>query len=156
MNALATIAVADELRVDHDQVRSALRSFEGVQRRFSIVGEQAGVTVIDGELQGGWRLASGKRITEDEIRYQIINIKLDKTGGLTEALDLAKLATSRGKDLMIGNMVGTSLGMAPGYVIAQLCRFVDLDGTLYLTGDREHPITFDQGYMSRPESLLWG
>ena len=100
-------------------------------------------------------------LTTDEFeqadrRYQIINIKLDKTGGLTEALDLARLATSRGKDLMIGNMVGTSLGMAPGYVIAQLCRFVDLDGTLYLTSDREHPMTFDQGYMSRPESLLWG
>jgi L-alanine-DL-glutamate epimerase-like enolase superfamily enzyme len=100
-------------------------------------------------------------LTTDEFeqagrRYQVINIKLDKTGGLTEALDLARLATSRGKDLMIGNMVGTSLGMAPGYVIAQLCRFVDLDGTLYLTGDREHPMTFDQGYMSRPESLLWG
>lgn len=100
-------------------------------------------------------------LTTDEFeqagrRYQVINIKLDKTGGLTEALDLARLAASRGKDLMIGNMVGTSLGMAPGYVIAQLCRFVDLDGTLYLTGDREHPMTFDQGYMSRPESLLWG
>ena len=100
-------------------------------------------------------------LTTDEFdqaarRYQVINIKLDKTGGLTEALDLAKMAKSRGKDLMIGNMVGTSLGMAPGYVIAQLCRFVDLDGTLYLTSDREHPMTFDQGYMSRPENLLWG
>ena len=100
-------------------------------------------------------------LTTDEFeqadrRYQVINIKLDKTGGLTEALDLARMAKSRGKDLMIGNMVGTSLGMAPGYVIAQLCRFVDLDGTLYLTSDREHPMTFDQGYMSRPENLLWG
>jgi L-alanine-DL-glutamate epimerase-like enolase superfamily enzyme len=89
-------------------------------------------------------------------RYQVINIKLDKTGGLTEALDLARMARSRGKDLMIGNMVGTSLGMAPGYVIAQLCKFVDLDGTLYLNGDREHPMTFEQGFMSRPDSMLWG
>lgn len=89
-------------------------------------------------------------------RYQIINIKLDKTGGLTEALDLARMAREHGKDLMIGNMVGTSLGMAPGYVIAQLCKFVDLDGTLYLNGDREHPMTFEQGFMSRPESMLWG
>jgi L-alanine-DL-glutamate epimerase-like enolase superfamily enzyme len=89
-------------------------------------------------------------------RYQIINIKLDKTGGLTEALDLATMAHEHGKDLMIGNMVGTSLGMAPGYVIAQLCKFVDLDGTLYLNGDREYPMTFEQGFMSRPESMLWG
>jgi hypothetical protein len=66
------------------------------------------------------------------------------------------MARSHGKDLMIGNMVGTSLGMAPGYVIAQLCKFVDLDGTLYLNGDREHPMTFEQGFMSRPESMLWG
>jgi L-alanine-DL-glutamate epimerase-like enolase superfamily enzyme len=100
-------------------------------------------------------------LTTDEFaqaarRYQIINIKLDKTGGLTEALDLAKMAREHGKDLMIGNMVGTSLGMAPGYVIAQLCKFVDLDGTLYLNGDREHPMTFEQGFMSRPESMLWG
>jgi len=89
-------------------------------------------------------------------RYQVINIKLDKTGGLTEALDLAKMAKAHGKDLMIGNMVGTSLGMAPGYVIAQLCKYVDLDGTLYLTGDREHAMTFEHGFMSPPESALWG
>ena len=100
-------------------------------------------------------------LTTDEFeqaarRYQVINIKLDKTGGLTEALDLARMTRSHGKDLMIGNMVGTSLGMAPGYVIAQLCKFVDLDGTLYLTSDREHPMTFDRGFMSRPESVLWG
>lgn len=100
-------------------------------------------------------------LTTDEFeqaarRYQVINIKLDKTGGLTEALDLAELARAHGKDLMIGNMVGTSLGMAPGYVVAQLCKFVDLDGTLYLNGDREYPMTFDQGFMSRPESMLWG
>lgn len=100
-------------------------------------------------------------LTTDEFgqaarRYQVINIKLDKTGGLTEALDLARMAHSHGKDLMIGNMVGTSLGMAPGYVVAQLCKFVDLDGTLYLTGDREHPMTFEHGFMSRPESELWG
>ena len=89
-------------------------------------------------------------------RYQVINIKLDKTGGLTEALNLARLAASRGKALMIGNMVGTSLGMAPGYVIAQLCKYVDLDGTLYLTSDREHPMTFDHGFLSAPEPALWG
>ena len=100
-------------------------------------------------------------LTTDEFeqaarRYQIINIKLDKTGGLTEALDLARLAQSRGKDLMIGNMVGTSLGMAPGYVVAQLCKFVDLDGALYLNGDREFPMTFENGFLSRPDRVLWG
>jgi len=100
-------------------------------------------------------------LTTDEFeqaarRYQVINITLDKTGGLTEALDLARMAHRRGVDLMVGNMVGTSLGMAPGFVIAQLCKFVDLDGTLYLKGDREHPMTFDHGLLSPPASALWG
>jgi L-alanine-DL-glutamate epimerase-like enolase superfamily enzyme len=61
----------------------------------------------------------------------MINIKLDKTGGLTEALELAGRAQARGIGLMVGNMLGTSLAMAPGFVIAQLCRFVDLDGALF-------------------------
>jgi L-Ala-D/L-Glu epimerase / N-acetyl-D-glutamate racemase len=89
-------------------------------------------------------------------RYQMINIKLDKTGGLTEALDLAAMARDRGIELMVGNMMGTSLAMAPGYVVAQLCRFIDLDGALFLTADRDNPITYIGGFMSRPSPLLWG
>ena len=89
-------------------------------------------------------------------RYQMINIKLDKTGGLTEALELARLAQARGIGLMVGNMVGTSLAMAPGYVIAQLCRFVDLDGALFLKRDREHPMTYSNGSVSPPTAELWG
>jgi L-alanine-DL-glutamate epimerase-like enolase superfamily enzyme len=89
-------------------------------------------------------------------RYQMINIKLDKTGGLTEALALAALAKSRGMELMVGNMVGTSLAMAPGYVIAQLCRFVDLDGALFLKKDCEHPLSYVNGVVSQPTPELWG
>jgi L-alanine-DL-glutamate epimerase-like enolase superfamily enzyme len=89
-------------------------------------------------------------------RYQMINIKLDKTGGLTEALDLARMAKAKGIELMVGNMMGTSLAMAPGYVIAQLCRFVDLDGALFLTRDREHPMSYAGGFVSRPSAELWG
>lgn len=89
-------------------------------------------------------------------RYQMINIKLDKTGGLTEALRLATLARERGIELMVGNMVGTSLAMAPGFVIAQLCRFVDLDGALFLTRDRAHPITYSGGVVMPPDAGLWG
>ncbi|WP_295801502.1 N-acetyl-D-Glu racemase DgcA [uncultured Microbulbifer sp.] len=89
-------------------------------------------------------------------RYQVINIKLDKTGGLTEALALAKKARERGLDVMVGNMVGTSLAMAPGYVVAQLCRFVDLDGAFYLTKDREPAIACEQGKLSQPSAELWG
>ena len=89
-------------------------------------------------------------------RYQVINIKLDKTGGLTEALELAGLARARGIDLMVGNMMGTSLAMAPGFVVAQLCRFVDLDGALFLTKARDHPMSYKHGVVSVPRSELWG
>lgn len=89
-------------------------------------------------------------------RYQMINIKLDKTGGLTEALRLAEMAHAGGKGLMIGNMLGTSLGMAPGYVVAQLCKYADLDGALFLKQDREHPMAFSAGVLSPPGRLLWG
>jgi len=89
-------------------------------------------------------------------RYQMINIKLDKTGGLTEALELARLAQAKGIGLMVGNMIGTSLAMAPGFVVAQLCRFVDLDGALFLKKDRDNPMSYQHGIVSPPRSELWG
>lgn len=89
-------------------------------------------------------------------RYRAINIKLDKTGGLTEALELAEMAHERGLDLMVGNMLGTSLAMAPGYVVAQLCTYADLDGALYFTRDREHAMDYDRGVLSAPSRALWG
>ena len=89
-------------------------------------------------------------------RYQIINIKLDKTGGLTEALDLASLANEKKIGLMVGNMMGTSLAMAPGFVIAQLCSFVDLDGALFLKKDRENAMSYSAGVLSAPTTELWG
>jgi L-Ala-D/L-Glu epimerase len=89
-------------------------------------------------------------------RYQMINIKLDKSGGLTEALRLASLAQERGMALMVGNMIGTSLAMAPGYVLAQLCRFVDLDGALFLRADRENAMSYRGGLVSAPMPALWG
>jgi L-alanine-DL-glutamate epimerase-like enolase superfamily enzyme len=89
-------------------------------------------------------------------RYQMINIKLDKTGGLTEALELARMAQKWGVGLMVGNMMGTSLAMAPAFVIAQLCRFVDLDGALFLKQDRDHPMNYAGGVVSPPSRELWG
>ena len=89
-------------------------------------------------------------------RYQLINIKLDKTGGLTEALALAGEARNRGLGLMVGNMTGTSLAMAPGLVLAQLCDHVDLDGALWLRGDREHGLHYERGLISGLTPALWG
>lgn len=89
-------------------------------------------------------------------RYQMINIKLDKTGGLTEALLLVKAVKSKNLELMVGNMGGTSLSIAPGFVVAQLCRFVDLDGPLLLKNDRINGIEYHGGKMSLPDGTLWG
>ena len=89
-------------------------------------------------------------------RYDMINIKLDKTGGLTEALALAKDALAAGKGLMVGNMLGTSLSMAPAFVIAQLCDFVDLDGPLNLKSDCAVRMHYDGATVMLPKTGLWG
>jgi L-alanine-DL-glutamate epimerase-like enolase superfamily enzyme len=89
-------------------------------------------------------------------RYQMINIKLDKTGGLTEALKTAKVARQNGMKLMVGNMLGTSLSMAPSFVIAQLCDFVDIDGPVLLADDRDHKMNFTGGKVHGFSRNLWG
>jgi len=88
--------------------------------------------------------------------YDIVNIKLDKSGGLTEALRLAEAAKAAGMELMTGNMVGTSLAMAPAFVIAQMSRFVDLDGPLLLKYDRPNGLRFDKGRVQVFGPELWG
>jgi L-alanine-DL-glutamate epimerase-like enolase superfamily enzyme len=90
-------------------------------------------------------------------RYQYINIKLDKCGGLTEALALADAAQQRARlGLMVGNMCGTSLAMAPAFLLAQRCRYVDLDGPLLQRLDREHPMRCEHGVLQPPAPALWG
>ncbi len=88
--------------------------------------------------------------------YQYINIKLDKCGGLTEAIAMGDDAIARGLQLMVGNMCGTSLGMAPAFLVGQRCGYVDLDGPLLQTRDREFPMTCVNGVMQPPSPSLWG
>jgi L-alanine-DL-glutamate epimerase-like enolase superfamily enzyme len=88
--------------------------------------------------------------------YDAVNIKLDKTGGLTEALALAEAAEARGLSIMIGCMVGTSLAMAPAMVLAPRARFVDLDGPLLLAKDRDPGLRFDGSIIHPPTPELWG
>ncbi|WP_397602725.1 N-acetyl-D-Glu racemase DgcA [Sphingorhabdus sp.] len=88
--------------------------------------------------------------------YQVINIKLDKCGGLTEALRLASAARAAGMEIMVGNMLGTSLGMAPAFLVAQQARWADLDGPLLLAGDRLHAMQFHLGIVQSPPPALWG
>ncbi|WP_159977943.1 N-acetyl-D-Glu racemase DgcA [Roseobacter cerasinus] len=89
-------------------------------------------------------------------KYDVINIKLDKTGGLTEALALRDAALAEGYEIMVGCMVGSSLAMAPATLVAQGALITDLDGPLLLAEDRPKPLVFDEAGVHPPERDLWG
>ena len=133
----------------------------------------AGVTLVEQPLPAGRddALARIKRrvaVCADEsvhdrasleglrARYDAVNIKLDKTGGLTEALAMADVAHALGFEIMIGCMVATSLAMAPAMLLAPQARFVDLDGPLLLARDRDGGLRYDGSLVYPPEAALWG
>jgi len=89
-------------------------------------------------------------------KYDVINIKLDKTGGLTEALELKREGIAQGYSVMVGCMVGSSLAMAPATLLAQGVAFTDLDGPLLLAEDRDTPLIFDDKGVHAPAAALWG
>ena len=89
-------------------------------------------------------------------KYDMVNIKLDKTGGLTEALALKREAEREGYAVMVGCMVGSSLAMAPATLLAAGAAFVDLDGPLLLAQDRDHPLAYDAAGVHPPDAALWG
>jgi L-Ala-D/L-Glu epimerase len=88
--------------------------------------------------------------------YDAVNIKLDKTGGLTEGLSCAAQAKYANLDIMVGCMVGTSLGMAPAILLTPFAKYVDLDGPLLLAKDRDEGLKFDGSLVHPPTSTLWG
>jgi L-alanine-DL-glutamate epimerase-like enolase superfamily enzyme len=89
-------------------------------------------------------------------RYQMINIKLDKTGGLTHALELAAATKDKGLGIMVGSMCGSSLAMAPHHVVAQLADYADIDGPLLMKNDRFGGLKYDKGMVSPPADRFWG
>jgi L-Ala-D/L-Glu epimerase len=89
-------------------------------------------------------------------KYDAVNIKLDKTGGLTPALKMAKAAKADGFTIMVGCMLATSLAMAPAFLVAQMADYVDLDGPLLLAKDRDPAITYRGSLMLPPPRALWG
>jgi L-alanine-DL-glutamate epimerase-like enolase superfamily enzyme len=134
---------------------------------------QAGVTLVEQPLPAGKdealaRIRRPLSVCADESvhdrkslaglrdRYDAVNIKLDKTGGLTEALAMADAAQALGFEIMIGCMVATSLAMAPAMLLARQARFVDLDGPLLLARDREDGLRYDGSLVYPPEAALWG
>jgi L-alanine-DL-glutamate epimerase-like enolase superfamily enzyme len=87
--------------------------------------------------------------------FDVFNIKLDKCGGLTEAMMIASAARSAGLGLMVGNMMGTSLAMAPAFVLGQTCDLADLDGPIFLKRDLAPGVTYSDGKIWCPEAV-WG
>jgi L-alanine-DL-glutamate epimerase-like enolase superfamily enzyme len=134
---------------------------------------QAGVTLVEQPLPEGRDRVLGQikrpipicadesihdRASLDALsgKYDAINVKLDKAGGLTEALALVSEAERRGFSIMVGCMVATSLAMAPAMLVAQRARLVDLDGPLLLAKDRPHGLHYESGIAHPPEPALWG
>ena len=89
-------------------------------------------------------------------KYDIVNIKLDKTGGLTEGIALLEAAKAEGYGIFVGCMVGSSLAMAPAVLLAQGAAFTDLDGPLLLAEDRDPGLLYDAAGVHPPEAALWG
>src|SRR3546814_8521523 len=89
-------------------------------------------------------------------RYDIVNIKLDKTGGLTEAVRLLRAAQAAGLDTMVGCMMGTSLAMAPALLLAPHCSFVDLNAPLLMGRDRSPALVYRDGWIGPPAPGPWG
>lgn len=157
-----------ELIVDPNQAWN-----EAELHRFAPMMAQFGVTLIeqplpvgqDGPLTG---YRSPVPICADEScqsrtelaslvgKYDYINIKLDKTGGLTEALKTVEAARALGFKLMVGCMEGSSLAMAPAFIVGQACEVVDLDGPLLIASDALDPIAYQGNLMQPPEARLWG
>jgi L-alanine-DL-glutamate epimerase-like enolase superfamily enzyme len=134
---------------------------------------EAGVTLVEQPLPAGWddmlgRIRRPVKVCADEsahdrksldalrARYDAVNIKLDKTGGLTEALAMADAAKALGFDIMVGSMVASSLAMAPAMLLAPMARVVDLDGPLLLAHDRDNGLRYDGSLVHPPEPSLWG
>jgi L-alanine-DL-glutamate epimerase-like enolase superfamily enzyme len=88
-------------------------------------------------------------------RFNVVNIKLDKCGGLTEGLAMARQAKRLGLGVMVGNLLGTSLAMAPAFLVGQLCEVVDLDGPIFMSRDRPVPVEYSAGTIQCPAGL-WG
>ena len=101
-------------------------------------------------------LAPGQPVRELVGKYQVVNIKLDKTGGLTEAIATQQAALESGLEVMIGCMVATSLAMAPALLLAPGAKYVDLDGPLLLAADRKPGLEYHESLVSFPPEPVWG
>lgn len=128
---LPTLVAAGVAQLEQPLPRGDERSLDGLKRPMPFVADESAVTLIETDQLVG--------------RFDIVNIKLDKCGGLTEGLAIARRARQLGLGVMVGNMMGTSLSMAPSFVIGQFCDVVDLDGPTFLASDRTPSVTYHNG-----------
>ncbi len=166
--AVRKAAPDSELIVDANEAWTA----DSLERNLAECAE-AGVTLVEQPLPAGQdemlaRIRRPLAVCADESvhdrasleglreRYDAVNIKLDKSGGLTEALVMADAAHALGFQIMVGCMVATSLAMAPAMLLARQARFVDLDGPLLLARDRDGGLRYDGSLVYPPEAALWG
>jgi L-alanine-DL-glutamate epimerase-like enolase superfamily enzyme len=168
ISAVRKAAPESELIVDANEAWTA----DNLERNLTACAD-AGVTLVEQPLPAGQdealaRIRRPLKVCADESvhdrasleglrgRYDAVNIKLDKTGGLTEALAMADAAHALGLEIMIGCMVATSLAMAPAILLTSQARFVDLDGPLLLAHDRDGGLRYDGSLVYPPEAVLWG
>jgi L-Ala-D/L-Glu epimerase len=166
--AVRRAAPESELIVDANEAWTS----DNLERNLAACAE-TGVTLVEQPLRAGQdealeRIRRPLAVCADESvhdrasleglreRYDAVNIKLDKTGGLTEALAMAEAAQALGFELMVGCMVATSLAMAPAMLLVREARFVDLDGPLLLARDRDGGLRYDGSVVYPPEAALWG
>ncbi|BCT92061.1 dipeptide epimerase [Lysobacter helvus] len=121
--------------------RGRERELDGIDRVVPIAADESILSLAELEERAQW--------------FDVVNIKLDKCGGLTEGLLMAQRAREMGLKVMVGNMVGTSLAMAPAFLLGQFCDIVDLDGPLFLQRDRSPGVVYFDGYVDCPASV-WG
>ncbi|PEQ14066.1 dipeptide epimerase [Novosphingobium sp. PC22D] len=121
--------------------RGAEAGLDGIERAIPVAADESALSLAETDALVG--------------RFDMVNIKLDKCGGLTEGIAIARRARELGLDVMVGNMMGSSLAMAPSYLLGQLCKVVDLDGPTFLARDRDPGVRYQAGNIHCP-SQIWG
>ena len=140
--ALVELLLAHDVKLlEQPLARGRERDLDGFDRRLPFAADESALSLADVDGLVG--------------RFDVVNIKLDKCGGLTEGLAIAARAKALGLGVMVGNMMGTSLAMAPSFVLGQLCDIVDLDGPTFLAADRTPSVEYRAGEIWCSESV-WG
>jgi L-alanine-DL-glutamate epimerase-like enolase superfamily enzyme len=138
---LPTLVAARIALLEQPLKRGDEAALDGLARPLPFAADESALTLADTDALVG--------------RFDVVNIKLDKCGGLTEALAIAHRARALGLEVMVGNMMGSSLAMAPSFLVGQLCDVVDLDGPTFLARDRVPSVVYADGHIHCPDAV-WG